>query len=156
MRILVGVSTAILAICALGFSLSANTSLGQSLTLDETTPIPAVADNPEAYVGKTLQVKGKVNEVCERAGCWMNLVDPSSGKAIRIKVRDGVIVFPKKAIGKTALAEGKLQKIELTKEQAVAWSRHEAEENGKPFNPSDVTGPMTIYQLAGTGAVILD
>ena len=36
----------------------------------------------DAYVGKTVQVTGKVTEVCEMAGCWMNLTD-DGGRLLR-------------------------------------------------------------------------
>ncbi len=102
----------------------------------------------------TVQVRGKVTEVCEKMGCWMNLVDPATNVRVRIKVKDGEIVFPKEAIGKMAVAEGRSVKIELTREQAIERAKHEAEENHKPFDPSSITGPVTIYQIQGTGAVI--
>jgi hypothetical protein len=54
-----------------------------------------------------------------------------------------------------AVAEGTLAKIEMTKEQALAQAKHEAEENHKKFDPASVKGPVTIYQIQGTGAVIL-
>ncbi|MDX2153901.1 MAG: DUF4920 domain-containing protein [Bryobacteraceae bacterium] len=110
---------------------------------------------PDAFVGKTVQVKGKVTEVCQNMGCWMNLVDSASAKSVRIKVKDGEIVFPKDAVGKMAIAEGKLAKMELTKEQVVARAKHEAEEQGRKFNPHSVKGGETVYQIAGTGAVLL-
>jgi len=142
-----------LAFCALAV---AETPLGKPLALKKTTPIRKLASHPGGYVGKTVQAKGKVTEVCLKMGCWMNLVDPETGQMIRIKVEDGEIVFPKESIGKMALAEGQMVKIELTKEQAMAMARHEAEENQKPFDPGTVTGPRTIYQIKATGAVILD
>lgn len=141
---------------AFGALAVADTPLGKPLTLKKTTPIKKLASQPGDYVGKTVQAKGKVAEVCLKMGCWMNLVDPKTAKMIRIKVQDGEMVFPKESIGKMALAEGQMVKIELTKEQAVAMARHEAEENKKPFDPGTVTGPRTIYQIKATGAVILD
>ncbi len=87
-------------------------------------------------------------------GCWMNLVDPASNARVRIEVKDGEIVFPKDAVGKMAVAEGRFVKIELTREQAIERARHEAEENKKPFDPPSITGPVTIYQIQGSGAVI--
>ena len=110
--------------------------------------------SPDQSVGKVVQVKGKVTEVCEKMGCWMQLVDAEQG--VRVKVNDGDIVFPKSAIGKTAVAEGTLKKLELTKEQAIARAKHEAEERGTKFNPASVKSGATIYQIQGTGAVILD
>lgn len=134
----------------------ADTPLGKPLTLRKATPIAQLAGNPGDYVGKTVQAKGKVAEVCQKMGCWMNLVDPKSGMMIRIKVKEGEIIFPKEAAGKMAVAEGTMVKLDLTKEQAVRMAKHEAEENGKPFDPGTVTGPRTIYQVKATGAVILE
>jgi Domain of unknown function (DUF4920) len=133
---------------------AAGNPLGKPLTLKKQTPIADISAKPADYVGKTLQVKGKVTEVCEKMGCWMMLVDPATKASVKIKVKDGEIVFPKEAIGKIAVAEGKLTKIEMTKEQAIEQAKHEAEENKKKFDPSTITGPVTTYQLQGTGAVI--
>jgi hypothetical protein len=130
--------------------------LGAPLTQKKLTAISALESKPADYVGKTVQVKGKVAEVCEKAGCWMNLVDAKSTAKVRIKVNDGDIVFPKEAVGRLAVAEGTFVKIEMTKEQLTAQLKHEAEENNKKFDPSTVTAGKTIYQVAGTGAVVLE
>src|SRR4029078_9993050 len=113
----------------------------------ETLSVDEVAVSPDAYVGKIVQVKGKVTEVCQMMGCWMNLADVTSGKLLKIKVNDGDIVFPKESIGKLAIAEGKLVKIELTREQAAEKAKHEAEEQGRKFDPASVKRGATIYQI---------
>lgn len=133
---------------------AAGNPLGKPLTLKKQTPIADISAKPADFVGKTIQVKGKITEVCEKAGCWMKLVDPASNATVKLKVKDGEIVFPTAAIGKMAVAEGKLAKIEMTKEQAIAQAKHEAEENKKAFDASSVTGPVTTYQIQTTGAVI--
>ncbi len=137
------------------FLLAGEVKLGAPLTLKKQTAIASLDAKPAAYVGKVVQVKGKVTEVCEKAGCWMNLVDPKSNAKVRIKVKDGEIVFPKEAIGRMAVAEGTYTKIVLTKDQLIAQMKHEAEENNKKFDPSTVTEGKTIYQVKGTGAVVL-
>jgi hypothetical protein len=71
-----------------------------------------------------------------------------------VKVQDGDIVFPKESVGKVALAEGKLIRLILSREQAIARARHEAEEQGRKFDPSKITSGTTIYQLQGSGASI--
>lgn len=139
---------------AVTLSASASQPLGKPLTLKERTPIAELASKPEKYLDRMVQVRGKVVEVCEKMGCWMNLVDPGTNARVRIKVKDGEIVFPKEAIGRMAVAEGRFVKLELTREQAIERARHEAEENNKPFDPSSITGPVTIYQIQGAGAVI--
>lgn len=134
---------------------AADLKLGKPLTLKESMPLATLMANPADYVGKTVQVKGKIVEVCEAMGCWMDLVN-DEGQKLRIKVNDGEIEFPKDASGKMAIAEGSLNKLELTKEQAVARAKEEAEEKKRKFDPASVKGPMTIYQIQGTGAVILN
>ena len=141
---------------ALTVGFAGELKLGQPLTLKQQVPIATLATQPDAYVGKTVQVKGAVRDVCRKMGCWMELIDEASGKGIRIKVQEGEIVFPKEALGKTAVAEGKLAKLVLTKEQAVTQAKHEAEENNRKFDPASVTTGKTIYQIQATGAVILE
>jgi hypothetical protein len=147
-------ATVLLVSACLAFA--GETRLGKPLTLKDQVPVEKLLASPAQYVGKTVQVKGAVRDVCQAMGCWMEIADPSAAKGIRIKVKDGEIVFPKTAVGKTAIAEGKLVKLELTKEQAIAQAQHEAEENNRKFDPASVTGPKTIYQIQGSGAVILE
>lgn len=132
--------------------LSAETRLGRPFTLPGAVPVAAILENPEKYVGRTVQVQGRITEVCRMMGCWMELVD---GEArLRVKVNDGEMVFPKKFIGRKTTAEGKLVKITLSREQAVARAKHEAEEMGRKFDPESIKSGETFYQIHGTGAVI--
>jgi hypothetical protein len=85
----------------------------------------------------------------------MELEERDGGARMRVKVDDGVIVFPVDAKGKTAVAEGTLEAINMSREQYVGWLQHLAEERGQPFDPKTVgEGPFKIYQLRGTGARI--
>lgn len=132
---------------------AADLKLGKPLQSDRPISIATLLEKPADYTGKTVQVKGKITEVCQMAGCWMNLTDGE--KMVRIKVDDGDIVFPKDSAGKMAIAEGTFSKIETTRDQAIAQAKHEAEESGKKFDPAKVKTAKTTYQIAGTGAVIL-
>lgn len=122
----------------------------------EETPlitIEAFSENPETYLGKVIKVEGSVAEVCPKAGCWMDL--KANEKKVRIKVRDGEIVFDQNLKGKQVLAEGTVYKFELSKEDAVGYFRHLAEEMNQPFDPASVTEGTTIYQIGGIGARVL-
>ena len=127
---------------------------GKDLTLKETVKISTLMDNMPQYVGKTVIVEGKIVEVCAKRGCWMELASDKEFQKIKIKVDDGEIVFPMTAKGKTAMAEGVVQAIELTQENALKYYEHQAEEKGEKFDPATVTGPVTIYQIKGSGAII--
>lgn len=148
----------ILSVVALGASLltAAELKLGKPLTGKDPVSVEKIYAEPGKFLGKTVAVKGKITEVCQMMGCWMNLVDESSGKMIRIKVNDGEIEFPKQSAGKIAIAEGTLMKIELSKERAIAEAKHEADEMGRKFDTASVKGPVTRYQIKGIGAVVLD
>jgi len=134
----------------------ADDKLGAPLTLTSQTAIAELVAKPARFVGRTVQVKGKVSEVCQMAGCWMMLTDTATNAAVRIKVEDGEIVFPKDAVRKQAIAEGTFTILKLTHEQVVQQARHEAEEKHRSFDPASVKGPLTIYQIKGSGAVILE
>jgi RecJ-like exonuclease len=97
------------ALAAASLLCAADVNLGQPLTLKQPVAISALLAKPADYVGKTVQVKGKIAAVCQDMGCWMEITDDKDTK-IRIKVKDGVIVFPKDSAGKTATAEGKFSK----------------------------------------------
>ncbi|MBL8295458.1 MAG: DUF4920 domain-containing protein [Bryobacterales bacterium] len=143
-----------IAVTAASLAFAADVKLGKPLTLSQSSTVAEVLAQPETLVGKTVQVKGKVTEVCKMMGCWMALVDPNTTKPLRIKVNDGVIVIPKEAVGKMAVAEGSLTRIQLTKEQAIGRAKHEAEEQGRSFDASKITSGQTIYQIQGNSIVI--
>lgn len=129
---------------------------GAGIALKEATPIHAILSDPATWDGKIVQVKGQVAEVCPRRGCWINLVEPSSGEKLRVKVPDGEIVFPLSAKDHMATVEGIVERIDLTEEQHRAWEKHLAEERGEAFDSTTVSGPATLYQLQGLGARIED
>ena len=132
---------------------AAELKLGKPLAVKDPVTIATLVSHAGDYVGKTVQVKGRITEVCQMMGCWMMLTN-DDGQKVRIKVNDGDIVFPKDAAGRQAVAEGTFARIELTREQAIAQAKDEAEESGRKFDPASVKGGITIYQIQGTGAVI--
>ena len=87
-------------------------------------------------------------------GCWVELGSDKEFEKIRVKVEDGVIVFPMSARGHRAVVEGVVEEISLTLEEAIEEAKHHAEEHGLEFDPESVTGPTISYQLRGIGAVI--
>jgi len=145
--------TILLGFILINFKSFAQVKLGKELTLNEKTKISGILSNPTDYIGKKVLVEGEVLAVCKMAGCWMEVTD-DNGEKIRVKVKDGEIVFPEEAIGKTAVVEGEVYKIELDEEQAKNYLEHMAEDAGEEFDESSVKGPMTLYQIKGFGAVI--
>jgi hypothetical protein len=133
---------------------AAELKVGKPLALKTATPIEELKSSPKDFVGKTVQVKGKIAEVCQAMGCWMALTN-GEGAMVRVQVDESKMSFPKDAAGRTAVAEGTFTKIELTKDQAIAAAKHEAEEQGRKFDPASVKGASVRYEIEGTGAVLL-
>ena len=127
---------------------------GKEISLKEKTKISDILSNPEDYLDKTVLVEGEVLDVCSMMGCWIELKSDVGEEKIKVKVKDGEIVFPEEAKGKNALVEGKVYKIELTVEEAVEYYQHQAEERGEEFDPSTVTEAVTFFQIKGLGAEI--
>jgi len=119
---------------------------GNGVTLKDATPIRALIDNPQEFVGKTIRVDGIVTAVCAHMGCWMAVAPEGDEKAgtVRLKVEDGVIVFPVSAKGRKISAEGVFEvvgKDEESKEAAGEHAKHDAKAS-------------TLYQLKATGALL--
>ena len=129
---------------------------GKKVTVKEVTAIADILANPEKFEGKQVLVEGKVGDVCRKMGCWMMLSGEAKDVTIRIKVKDGEIVFPQDARGKMARAQGVVSVRSMTKEQLIAQGEHMAEEQGIKFDPATVTGPKKVVQINGEGAVISD
>lgn len=138
-------------------TLAGEKDYGKGVTLAETTSVAKILADPDAWVGKTVRIEGKVLDVCPMAGCWMELEEGDGAARLRVKVDDGVIVFPVTAKGRLAVAEGVVEAIPMTREKYVAWLEHLAEERGQAFDPSTVgEGPFRIVQVKGTGARIAE
>lgn len=128
---------------------------GEGVTGDETIVASELLAHPDKYVGKTLRVKGTVVGSCAHRGCWISIASDKEGETVRMKVQDGVIVFPPEIVGETVIAEGVWTANELTLEQTKKVCAAEAREEGEDFDEAKVTNCMTLYQLSGTGAVVL-
>ncbi|GAB4223050.1 MAG: hypothetical protein Kow0062_22250 [Acidobacteriota bacterium] len=135
---------------ALAVHAADGTVYGKGVTLTESVPIADLMADPEAWVGKRVRVEGLVVDVCKKRGCWMELAGGENQPAVRIKVEDGVIVFPIEARGHEAVAEGVFTRIVLDDGLGEAHSHegHDAESCRKE------TRPGVIYLIRGTGAII--
>ena len=127
---------------------------GKGITLKEQTLLSTIMEVPEEFEGKQVLLSGTIVEVCPKRGCWVDLSGDKEFEKIQVKVKDGEIVFPLSAKGNEALIEGIVEKLELTKEQAIRYQAHQAEEKGLEFDSTSVKGPLTIWRLKGLGAEI--
>jgi hypothetical protein len=156
MRTLSAIVTCLLVIAfACGAAAEDGKVYGKGVSGEETIVVSELLAHPDKYVGETLRVQGTVVGTCAHRGCWINIASDKEGETVRVKVKDGVIVFPPEIVGETVIAEGVWTANELTLEQTKKVCEANAKKAGESFDPEAVTTCMTTYQLTGSGAVVL-
>ena len=95
-----------LAIASVMFTAQAATLFGAAVDKTAVLPVEQLLAQPQNYLDKVVTVSGTVDSVCSKQGCWMKFSADSDKGPFRIKVRDGEMVFPLSAKGKTAYASG--------------------------------------------------
>ena len=121
---------------------------GKGVTLTEATPLKALFETPEKFVGKTIRIDGVATAVCAEMGCWMALGESATAEnTVRLKVEhDGKIVFPISLMGQKASAEGVFVKIGADDHEAKEAAREHARSHPTAAEFGD------RYQFQVTGA----
>jgi hypothetical protein len=122
-----------------------DTTYGAGVTLAAATPIADVIAAPARFAGQTVRVEGVVTAVCAHMGCWMTLAPATpegvTPTTLRLKVDDGVIVFPVSAKGRAAAAQGVIERVGADDHEAAA-------------RPAGAEPAAETYQLKVTGAIV--
>ncbi len=135
------------AVLCVAVVVSAEEKLGTGVSLKEVTPIVALVERPADFVGKTIRIDGVATAICEHMGCWMAVAaeDNPTGTTVRLKVEDGVIVFPISAKGKKVSAEGVFEEVGRSDAEGTEAAGEHAKHDAKASK---------TYQLKTTGALI--
>ena len=91
-------------------------------------------------------------------GCWIQISDMDKMESVRVKVKDGDIVFPLSAIDHKTIVQGTFVRLDLSKDQAINWKIHLAKERGVILNPENINlqeEDYYEYRINCNGAVIL-
>lgn len=135
---------------AVGIRAGVDEKLGKGVSLTEATPIKALYEAPDKFVGKTIRIDGTVTAVCQEMGCWMAIGDSATAEqVVRLKVdHEAGIVFPISAKGKSASAEGVFEKLEASDKEGNEAAAEQVSQTG---NASDFG---KRYQIKATGAIL--
>lgn len=131
-------------------------NFGAPVDAANVTPISTLMATPDDYLEAPVTIEGTVVGVCQKRGCWMSIASDKRFQNLRIKVKDGDMVFPMSAKGSKAIATGMLQKMDLDLDTTRRMKAHQAKEQGESFDPASVTEGMAYYQLVPTGVSILE
>lgn len=153
MKYLLGIFVVLFTFSGLTYSQKGD-NYGKGVTLKSKTKVSSIFAAPKNFVGKKVLVEGTIVDVCEKRGCWMEIAGDKKGQKIKVKVDDGVIVFPVSKKGHKALVEGVVEELVFTKEELIKAEKHRAEEQGTKFDPSTIKSGKTVYRIKGSGAKI--
>ncbi|MBU0743151.1 DUF4920 domain-containing protein [bacterium] len=125
-----------------GTALAKEKVYGKGVGEGDITKISTILAAPDEFAGKTVRVEGTAVGVCTHRGCWVTLASDQEEQTMRVKVEDGVIVFPKEIIGEHVTVEGvfTINKVE---------AKCDATKHGEPEVKC-----TTFYEIKGAGATV--
>ena len=91
---------------------------GAALGTSEAVKLSDVLTEPHKFAGKTVIIEGAVERVCQKQGCWMELVPEKGARGVRITFGEHAFFVPFNSAGLRARAEGRVAVKTLTKEEA--------------------------------------
>ena len=86
-------------------------AIGDSPTVDLKSVIAA----PEAHLGQSVIVEGRIDKVCQVKGCWLELMPTGASRGLRVTFEDYGFFVPKDSMGWTARLEGEFVRERLSK-----------------------------------------
>lgn len=120
----------------------------------KTVCIEHVLDNPKAYDGKMIRMRGRVESVCAARGCWLKMTGKSQRDTVFVKFTCPVQgrLIPMEAVGHPAVVEGTFTAAEISQEEA----RHYAADAGQsPEQIARIIGPQQQLSMKSPAAMIL-
>lgn len=86
-----------------------------------------IIKNPEKYENKKIIIEGTVNNVCQKKGCWMEVLAEKDHPGVRVTFKDYGFFVPKDVAGYKVRAEGKIKLSTLSKETADHYEEEGAQ-----------------------------
>ncbi len=125
---------------------------GAPVSAEKDMTIAETLANVTTLSGKTVKVTGKVENVCVKKGCWMELHGNTPEERVRITMKDYGFFVPANAMGKTATIEGVLEVKELSVEDAQHLEEERTAKAGE--QPKKITAPVKELNVVAAGLEI--
>lgn len=123
---------------------------GAPFTVGDEVTVAAVLDAPDTFASRPVKVRGRVSDVCQKAGCWMIVADDTASRTMRVRMKDHAFSVAKDGSGSVALVEGTL----VAKPHDPGEAAHFAGEAAKPELGPEKAG-VTTWEIEATGVELL-
>jgi hypothetical protein len=125
---------------------SYGTVISPDSAIDATALAMEMGNAPE-YEAK---VKGKIIEVCQKKGCWMN-IEIGNGELMRVSFKDYGFFVPKDIVGKEVIMQG----VASFETVSVEDQRHFLEDAGESKEKiAEITEPKNALAFEASGVLI--
>ncbi|MFN4082285.1 MAG: DUF4920 domain-containing protein [Bacteroidia bacterium] len=123
---------------------------GEKINHENTMSLAQLKKEMEGKTEMNVKLLAKVDEVCQKKGCWMNLTD-GEGNSIRVTFKDYGFFMPLDAAGRLAIVEG-IAKIEET---SIEDLKEYAKDAGKTKEEIDaITEPEKELVFEASGVIL--
>lgn len=122
---------------------------GAAVSADKEMSVAETLANVATLSGKTVKVTGKVENVCVKKGCWMELHGNTPEERVRITMKDYGFFVPANSMGKIAVVEGPLEVKELSIEDAQHLEDERVEKSGE--TAKKITAPVKELNIVAAG-----
>ncbi len=125
---------------------------GDSVKEDNVIQLAAVTTAMKGEAKKDLKIRGKVEEVCQKKGCWM-VMKLATGEDMRITFKDYKFFVPKDLAGKEVVVDGYAY-LDTT---SVKQLQHYAKDGGKSdAEIASIVNPKTEISFEAKGVAVVN
>jgi hypothetical protein len=125
---------------------------GDSIVEGNVIELAAVTTAMKGEERKDLKVRGKVEEVCKKKGCWM-VMKLGNGEDMRVTFKDYKFFVPKDLAGKEVVLDGYAY-LDTT---SVKQLQHYAKDGGKSdAEIAAIVSPVTAISFEAKGVAVVN
>lgn len=127
-------------------------SFGELITEDGAIAYSEMLGQLASQDSMKVKVKGTVQGVCQKKGCWMNINDEQASAETFVKFKDYGFFMPFDIAGREVIMEGYAYRETTTVEEL----RHYAEDAGKSKEEIEaITEPIEEMKFMANGVLLL-
>lgn len=133
-------------------NLKASAVYGDSVLDNNVIHLAALPTAMKGEVKKDLKIRGKVEEVCKKKGCWM-MMKLDDGEEMRITFKDYKFFVPQDLVGKEVVLDGYAY-VDTT---SVKQLQHYAKDGGKSdAEIAAIVTPKTGIAFEAKGVAVMN
>lgn len=126
---------------------------GAKITPDDAMAFDDLMSKMAMADSLNVKVKGKVEEVCQMKGCWMNIVSDKNEDGMFVKFKDYGFFVPKDIAGQEVIMEG----VAYREVVSVDELRHYAEDAGKSAEEiAAIKAPEEEFRFMAAGVIVFE